>query len=631
MTRQRVVTPRPNSATTTARVALGAVVALVAALLLAAPSAAGAATPAKAKPSQPPDLGANVIVFDPSMATSYIQGVVDGIRDQQIDDEMGTNRYALLFKPGTYGSAAQPLMIQVGYYTEVAGLGLHPTDVTINGHVDVYNRCRPESGCIALDNFWRTVSNLTINVLGGADCRSSANFWAASQASPMRRVNITGGNLTLMDYCTAGPQYASGGFIADSKTGFVINGSQQQYIVRNSSVGGWSNGVWNQVFSGVEGAPAECFPADATCGGPYTTLPATPASREKPYLFVDAAGAYNVFVPDATTDSSGVSWANGGTPGRSIPLSKFFVAKPSDSVQEINNQLSRGMNLLLTPGVYKVGKTIKVKRADTVVLGMGLATMTAIQGAVVMEVADVPGVDLAGVTIDAGAKNSPVLLQVGKDHGHNHKSDPRNPTALQDVFFRIGGPNVGKADLSLEVNSDNVILDDIWAWRADHGKAGTVGWAVNTAKTGVVVNGDNVTATGFFVEHYQQHNVVWNGDGGKVVLFQNELAYDPPSQAAWMQAPGVKGWSAFKVGKWVRTFNGYGMGSYSFFNQGVDVYADNAFEVPTTLPPGSLHNLLTVFLDPTNGKGGILNVVNGTGGSSTIANPSTPVTVVDYP
>ncbi len=89
----------------------------------------------------------------------------------------------------------------------------------------------------------------------------AGNFWAVSQAAPMRRVNVTGGNLTLMDYCT-GPSFASGGFIADSQTGFVINGSQQQFLVRNSSIGGWSNGVWNQVFSGVVGAPATVFSAD---------------------------------------------------------------------------------------------------------------------------------------------------------------------------------------------------------------------------------------------------------------------------------------------------------------------------------------------------------------------------------
>src|SRR5678816_4056161 len=135
-----------------------------------------------------------------------------------------------LFKPGVYGSTAQPLILRVGYYTEVAGLGASPTDVVINGHVDVYNRCLTATNCIALVNFWRSLSNLTINVMGLDGCRASANFWAVSQAAPMRRVNVTGGNLSLMDYCTAGPQFASGGFISDSQTGFVINGSQQQFI-----------------------------------------------------------------------------------------------------------------------------------------------------------------------------------------------------------------------------------------------------------------------------------------------------------------------------------------------------------------------------------------------------------------
>jgi hypothetical protein len=283
------------------------------------------------------------------MPTSEIQATVNAIRDEQVDAEMGTQRYALLFKPGTYGSPAEPLIIQVGYYTEVAGLGASPADVVINGHVDVYNRCLAPDNCIALVNFWRSVSNLTINIMGETGCRASANFWAASQAAPMRRVNVTGGNLTLFDYCTAGPQFASGGFIADSKTGFVINGSQQQYIVRNSSIGGWSNAVWNQVFAGVQGAPAQTFPSP-----PYTTLATTPVSREKPYLYVDAEGSYNVFVPDARTDTSGTTWETGPTAGESIPLSDFFLARPSDSVKTINMELARGKHLLLTPGVYDV-------------------------------------------------------------------------------------------------------------------------------------------------------------------------------------------------------------------------------------------------------------------------------------
>jgi len=68
-----------------------------------------------------------------------------------------------------------------------------------------------------------------------------------------------------------------------------------------------------------------------------------------------------------------------------------------------------------------------------------------------------------------------------------------------------------------------------------------------------------------------------------------------------------------------------------FFNQGLNIFAAHAFEVPASLPAGSLHDLLTIFLDPAHGMGGILHVVNDTGGSSTIANPDTPVTVVSYP
>ena len=94
---------------------------------------------------------------------------------------------------------------------------------------------------------------------------------------------------------------------------------------------------------------------------------------------------------------------------------------------------------------------------------------------------------------------------------------------------------------------------------------------------------------------------------------------------------GVPGWAAFKIADTVTASTAIGMGSYSFFNQGIDIFAANAFEVPATLPAGSLNDLLTIFLDPSVGKGGILNVINDTGGSSTIANPDVPVTVVSYP
>ena len=587
----------------------------------------GSAGPASATPlaGSQPDFGPNVFVFDPSMTTSEIQATVNAIATQQVPNQFGTQRYALLFKPGTYGTPDDPLNFQVGYYTSVAGLGASPSDVVVNGSIYVHNQC-DANGCVALNNFWRSLSNLTINVTTPNFGCYSGEFWAVSQAAPMRRVHVNG-LTTLMDYCT-GPSFASGGFIADSRFdgSTIINGSQQQWLVRNSTLDGWTNGVWNQVFSGVNGAPAQCFPGTTSCG-PYTTLPTSPVTRDAPYLYVDGNGNYNVFVPSAQHDSSGESWAGGPTAGSSIPISDFFIAKPGDSVQAINNALSRGLNLIFTPGVYQVDQTIKVKRADTVVLGLGFPTLVPTNGVTTMTVADVPGVKLEGLLFDAGTVNSPTLLEVGSKN--SHKSDPNDPTSLQDVFFRIGGATPGKATTSLVINSDNVLLDDIWAWRADHGNG--VGWTANTADTGVIVNGDNVTAYGLFVEHYQKYEVIWNGQNGRVVFFQNEMPYDPPSQAAWMEAPGVDGWAALKVADGVKSFHGYGMGSYSFFNQGIDIFSAHAFEVPDTLPPGSLNDLLTIFLDAVHGKGGILNVVNDTGGPSTIANPDTPVTVVSYP
>ena len=141
--------------------------------------------------------------------------------------------------------------------------------------------------------------------------------------------------------------------------------------------------------------------------------------------------------------------------------------------------------------------------------------------------------------------------------------------SLHDMFFRIGGATPGKATTSLVVNSDNVLLDNIWAWRADHGNG--VGWTLNTADTGVIVNGDDVTAYGLFVEHYQKYELIWNGENGKTIFFQNEMPYDPPSQADW-QHDGVNGYAAYKVADSVKAHEGWGLGSYCFFNVGPDIH-----------------------------------------------------------
>jgi hypothetical protein len=604
---------------------------LAASLVLPISTTAATVTAVTVPPaaSNPPNFGSNVYVFTPSTPQSTIQATVDAVATTQVSNQFGTQRYAFLFEPGTYGSAANPLIFQVGYYTTVAGLGLSPSDVTINGAINVSNQCDSTGSCTALVNFWRSLSNLTINVVTAAACTSTAEFWAVSQASPIRRVQING-NLFLFDYCS-NPAFASGGFIADSQFtgGAIINGGQQQWITRNSNVDSWTNGVWNQVFSGVVGAPAQCFPQVSPCSGPYTTLATSPVTREEPYLYLDTEGNYNVFLPAVQRNTSGASWATSPTPGSSVPINRFFVAQPTDSAAKINLQLLLGKNLIFTPGIYNLNQAIIVPYPDTVVLGLGMPTLIPQNGNVSMSILSSKGVLVSGIIFDAGPRNSPVLLEVGTFLSFlADNSAASDPSAIQDVFFRIGGAAAGSATVSLLVNSNNTILDDVWGWRADHGTG--VGWTVNTADTGLVVNGDNVTAYGLFIEHYQKYEIIWNGNSGTDVFLQNEMPYDPPSQAAWMEAPGVDGYAAFKVANHVTSFKGYGLGSYSFFDQGINIFAANAFEVPSNLPTGSMNDMLTIFLN-TSGSGGILNVINNTGGSSTIANPDTPVTVVTYP
>jgi hypothetical protein len=309
-----------------------------------------------------------------------------------------------------------------------------------------------------------------------------------------------------------------------------------------------------------------------------------------------------------------------------LSLESFLVATPSTPVEAINSALDEGQNLLLTPGVYPLDHPIVVNHPGTVVLGLGFATLVPQTGTAALIVRPNEGVKVSGLIVDAGPVTSPVLVRVGTSHRHGDAVE--NPNLIQDVFVRIGGATPGSATVGIVDNSNNSIIDDVWAWRADHGAG--VGWTSNVSNTGLIVNGNNVTAYGLFVEHFQKTEVQWNGQGGSVIFFQNEMPYDPPSQAAWMSAPGVNGYPALAVAPNVTSFQGYGMGSYSFFNQGVPVYSDNAFVVPTTLAPGSLHDLLTVFLN-ASASGGITNVVDNTGGSSTAANPDVPVTVTSFP
>jgi hypothetical protein len=585
-------------------------------------------------------FGADTCVFTPTMSQARVQADLNAISDQQvpIGSQFTSRRYALLFEPGTYGSAADPLVFQVGYYTQVAGLGAVPKDTVINGAVDVFNDLCGGGSCNADDNFWRSLSNLTLNVHlpktppayapkpadpDGVGCDNSAEFWAVSQAAPLRRV-IINGSVAFQDYCARG-DFASGGFIADSqvtgKLGFYGN---QQYLVRNSDIGGTAgcpNGLWNMVYAGVKGAPAPVFTGQCQQN---TVLSASPVTEEEPFLDRGAVG-YRVFVPAVKTRSAGTSWAGGSEAGESLPLSSFFVASPATPLAAINAELAAGKNLVLTPGVYHLSEPITVGRANTVVLGQGFATLVPQRGSAALTVASDVGVKVSGLIIDAGHATSPVLFSVGR----SGSATAGNPDLISDVFFRVGGAETTStsATVSLLDGAPHSIIDDVWAWRADHGN--DVGWTANVGSTGVEVTGGDVTAYGLAVEHYQKSEVSWTGQGGTDVFFQNELPYDPPSQAAWRQSATQDGYPAFQVGAGVKTFTGYGMGSYVVFIDTKATLRDAAaFEAPK-VPGIGFHDVFGVWIA---GSGGLTSVINGVGGPVTSTSPGTvtPVDVAGY-
>ena len=593
-------------------------VVLLAGCMLSAPASAQRGGGDKNTAKNDPSFGPNVTIIDQSMTPAQIQTTLTALSNEA---QFSTNRYAVLFKPGAYSVQAP-----IGYYEQIAGLGESPSTVTINGFITP-NYGTPVYGTPTwpqanlTDIFWRSMENMAFNPVTNTAQNAPPNTlqWGVSQGSPLRRLQINGGLELTNSYCGN----ASGGFIADIVvTGNVNPCSQQQWYSRNSTYGSWAGGVWNMVFSGVQGAPAPSYPSP-----PETVLTSTPVSREKPFLYVDEKGNYNVFAPALQRNSTDTTWYTGTTRGRSLSISKFLIAQPTTPVQEINQALHSGMNLILTPGIYQLNQPIRVTRPDTIVLGMGYATLVPQTGAPAMTVADVDGVEIAGLMIDAGPITSPVLLQIGEEEagesGPQHKNDP---VSVSDVFFRIGGATAGSALNSLVVNSNDALLDDIWAWRADHGNG--VGWTQNVADHGLVVNGNNVTALGLAVEHYQKSQVQWNGNGGETIFYQSELPYDPPSQSAWMDG-NANGYPSYVVAKNVSTHQAYGMGIYSYFDLGVYITDDNAVTVPDARGV-SIHDAGTVFLS-TAGTGQITHVVNNTGNVSNAGDADVLQPVTVYP
>jgi hypothetical protein len=537
------------------------------------------------------------------MPSAAIQEQIDKVYAVQQHSEFGPQRNAFLFFPGEY-----KVDVPVGFYTEVVGLGASPDSVHIAGNVHS-DASLPHNN--ATCTFWRAAEGFSVTPTGGA--ANGTMQWAVSQAVPFRRMHVLG---SMVLHQNGG--WASGGWMSDSLVdGNVGAGPQQQWISRNSEWGSWTGANWNMVFVGVPHPPEGEWPKP-----PYTKVAETPIVREKPFLEVDAQGRYSVRVPSLIRNSAGITWRNGSTPGKSIPLSRFYIAHAgTDTAATINEQLDAGKNLLLTPGIYDLTQPIRVTRPDTVVMGLGFATLRPTNGTAAMTTADVDGIIVAGLLFDAGPETSPLLLEVGPDG--SIASHEKNPISLHDVFFRVGGAGAGRAKINLLINSNDTIVDHTWIWRADHGSE--VGWNLNTSLNGLVVNGNNVTAYGLFVEHHQQFQVLWNGNGGRTYFYQSEIPYDPPDQASFTSAPGTNGWASYKVAGWVTSHEAWGLGVYSVFRH-PSVILSRAIEVPRA-PGVKFHHMITVALD---NLGEIGNVIDDAGGPTSTKPRVTPK-VTEFP
>jgi len=531
-------------------------------------------------------------VFDPA-DSSKTQSTVDSVYQKQgghdppFNGQWSTDRYAFLFKPGSHS-----VTVNVGYYTSVIGLGTAPTDTNIT-NVRCENGDYDYTGG-ALSNFWRSAENFNQN---------QNMLWAVSQAAPLRRVRVQG-NLDLYQYnsgCCAG--YASGGWLSDSEvTGTITSGSQQQWMTRNTRIGTWNGGVWNMVFVGNSGnvPGSHC---SHTGGGPYSTITNTPIIAEKPYITIDGSGKYTLKVPNWETNKNGPTTNYGNVVN--VDFANVYVAKGGDSAATINGKLSQGLHVVLSPGIYKLEDSLSITKANTVLYGIGLANVIAPNGKPAVVVANVDGVRVGGILFEAPQGKSPSLIQWGNP---GYAGNGSNPGLFFDAFARVGGTNNPatyqvSADVVALINSGNVVIDNSWFWRADHGVSGSVTNSDNPNLHGAVVNGNDVTAYGLASEHQLQDLVQWNGERGRTYFYQSELPYDVTQDNF-----GTPGYVGYRVNASVQQHQVWGAGVYSYFR-------DHAVTVTNAIVTGTSSNVvfvntLDVFL---NGLGQITHIINGKG------------------
>ena len=530
--------------------------------------------------------------------------------------EWTTKRQAYYFKANVDGqtydsggsgsaSSAEANSIELGFYSHIGGLGKLPTDVKLGS---VFTRPHLSGGANATCTFWRSMENVAV-------MRDFA--WTVSQSTSARRMQIENTSKYISDV-GSNNFWGSGGFIADTRyTSTRPNwGGQQQWYTRNTSFpsgSGAMGGSYNMVWQGCVNAPQA---NDAN-----SPISDTPIIREKPFLFIDKDGEYKVFVPAWQKDRVGVSWSSTDMGQGKIQdlLTDWYVAKEGDTDIEINNALKAGKNIFFTPGHYALNAPIQVNRKDAILLGAGIASVTLepteknTWGCIYVD--DRDGIIIAGLLMDS-FNSTTYQIRIGNQEATGDHS--ANPILLADITCRVGGVQSKNIQIhtSMQINSNNVVGDHFWLWRADHGsqRGGNLRWVRDRCKNGLTVTGDDVTLYGLFAEHYQEYEVLWLGERGRTYFLQNEPPYDAPNQASWRsQGSRVDGYAAYKVANTVKEHHSIGMGSYAVLT-GTDgkVNKSNGFEVPNS-PNVKLEKMcITRFAGP----GQIQNVINGIGGST---------------
>ncbi|WP_313264463.1 coagulation factor 5/8 type domain-containing protein [Sphingobacterium sp.] len=552
-------------------------------------------------------FGENTFIYSPADNKVRVGMEVNQLHEQMFGKEFSPNRYALLFKSGDYKDAG---LLKIPFYVQIAGLGKVPYDVAVSNIHTPPHLADGNGTC----TFWRSAENLS--VIGPESYAEEETFkWAVSQAAPLRRIYST---RVVRNQWANG--WVSGGYTADCYFEAAAGSkNQQQWYTRNSFLnkgrGKFEEIKYNYCFQGVDFGPTvdkSTYQNNWAKGGNVTIIPATPVIREKPFVFFDQDGRYKVFRPALKHNHTGVSYTrdNMGA-GDIIDIEKeFYVAKPGVSAAEMNRQLQAGKHLLITPGMYTLSEPLRVSKANTIILGLGLATL--IPGSAnqhtAIAVDDVAGVTVASLMFDAHY-SSHSLIQVGPEKSTLRHD--RNPTLLADLFLRIGGFRADKVhvDQSVIINSNDVIGDHFWIWRADHGVKGSVGWDINTTRNGLVVNGDYMTMYALFNEHFQEYQTYWTGNYGRTYFFQCESPYDAPNQAAYRSENGTRdGFAAYKVADAVQQHEAYAFGIYDVLVNPIRI--ESAVEVPVK-PGVRLKHICNNSLSsgPNRGFGYLINQV----------------------